>query len=63
MLGESKGEFVRMRRFVLMDCRILDLQKREQENGIEDGIKVPSMEIARTFAVETIDFPNPLGLQ
>ena len=63
MLGESKGEFVRMRRFVLMDCRILDLQKREQGEGIEDGIKVPSMEIARTFAVETIDFPNPLGLQ
>jgi hypothetical protein len=48
---------------VLTDCRILDLQKREQEEGIEDGIKVPSMEIARTFAVETIDFPNPLGLQ
>jgi hypothetical protein len=46
-----------------MHCRILDLQKREQEGGIEDGIKVPSMEIARTFAVETIDFPNPLGLQ
>jgi hypothetical protein len=46
-----------------MHCRILDLQKREQGEGIEDGIKVPSMEIARTFAVETIDFPNPLGLQ
>jgi hypothetical protein len=46
-----------------MDCRILDLQKQELEKGIEDGIKVPSMEIARTFAVETIDFPNPLGLQ
>lgn len=46
-----------------MDRRVLDLQKQEQAEGIEDGIKVPSMEIARTFAVETIDFPNPLGLQ
>ena len=40
-----------------------DLEAREAEEGVEDGIKLPSMEMARTFAVETIDFPNPLGLQ
>jgi hypothetical protein len=40
-----------------------DLEDRDIENGIEHGIKLPSMEIARTFAVETIDYPNPLGLQ
>jgi len=43
--------------------RILDLQKKEQQEGIEDGIKLPSVEIARTFAVETIDYPRPLGFQ
>lgn len=39
------------------------LKERDEADGIEDGVKLPSMEIARTFAVETIDYPNPLGLQ
>jgi hypothetical protein len=43
--------------------RVKELQEIEEEEGKEDGIKLPSMEIARTFAVETIDYPNPLGLQ
>ncbi|KAG4033654.1 hypothetical protein MFRU_004g01580 [Monilinia fructicola] len=43
-------------------ARFKDLQDRELEEGIEDGINLPSMEIARTFAVETIDHPHPLGL-
>lgn len=41
--------------------RFKDLQDREIEEGVEDGINLPSMEIARTFAVETIDHPHPLG--
>jgi hypothetical protein len=40
-----------------------EIADRELEQGIENGIKLPSMEIARTFAVETIDYPHPLGLQ
>lgn len=43
-------------------ARFKDLQDREIEEGIEDGINLPSMEIARTFAVETIDHPHPMGL-
>ncbi|KAF4625291.1 hypothetical protein G7Y89_g12881 [Cudoniella acicularis] len=43
-------------------ARMKDLQDREVEEGIEGGINLPSMEIARTFAVETIDYPSPLGL-
>ncbi|QSZ36610.1 hypothetical protein DSL72_006490 [Monilinia vaccinii-corymbosi] len=43
-------------------ARFRDLQDREIEDGIEDGINLPSMEIARTFAVETIDHPHPLGI-
>ncbi|THV44613.1 hypothetical protein BGAL_0607g00070 [Botrytis galanthina] len=43
-------------------ARFKDLQDREIEEGVEDGINLPSMEIARTFAVETIDHPHPLGL-
>lgn len=38
------------------------IAKDIEENG-ESNIKLPSMEIARTFAVETIDYPSPLGLQ
>ncbi|KAF7908501.1 uncharacterized protein EAF01_004256 [Botrytis porri] len=43
-------------------ARFKDLQDREIEEGVEDGVNLPSMEIARTFAVETIDHPHPLGL-
>jgi len=44
-------------------CRVSELKRKEVEEGKQDGIKLPSMEIARTFAVETIDYPKPLGLQ
>jgi hypothetical protein len=40
-----------------------DLEKNLLEEGIEGVVNLPSMEIARTFAVETIDYPHPLGLQ
>lgn len=40
-----------------------NLMERDIAAGIEDGVKLPSLEMARTFAVETIDYPNPLGLQ
>ena len=47
-------------------CRMRELQTAELEEGIEsaaDGaISLPSMEVARTFAVETIDYPHPLGV-
>ncbi|KAH8684802.1 hypothetical protein BGZ60DRAFT_398350, partial [Tricladium varicosporioides] len=44
-------------------ARMMEIKEREEEEGvIEGGINLPSMEIARTFAVETIDYPNPLGL-
>jgi len=45
---------------------MLELQEEEIAAGvaIDDvgAINLPSMEIARTFAVETIDYPNPLGV-
>ncbi|KAG9237061.1 hypothetical protein BJ875DRAFT_184650 [Amylocarpus encephaloides] len=43
-------------------ARMRDLEDREVEEGITDGINLPPVEIARTFAVETIDYPHPLGL-
>jgi hypothetical protein len=43
--------------------RMAELREADEENGIENGIRLPSMETARTFAVETIDYPTPLGLQ
>lgn len=46
-----------------MGNRLQELQQQDDEKGILDGIKLPSMEIARTFAVETIDYPRPLGFQ
>jgi hypothetical protein len=43
-----------------------DLEAIDEESGIspddEGAINLPSMEIARTFSVETIDFPHPLGV-
>jgi hypothetical protein len=46
--------------------RLTDLQENESKDGIEPedagAINLPSMEIARTFAVETIDYPHPLGV-
>ncbi|KAH8683141.1 hypothetical protein BGZ60DRAFT_359322, partial [Tricladium varicosporioides] len=46
--------------------RLVELQDREEAEGInpeaEGAINLPSMEIARTFSVETIDYPHPLGV-
>ncbi|KAH6684340.1 hypothetical protein B0J14DRAFT_10006 [Halenospora varia] len=46
--------------------RLVELQGREEAEGIEPeaegAINLPSMEIARTFSVETIDYPHPLGV-
>jgi hypothetical protein len=43
-----------------------ELQKEEEAEGKvpedEAAINLPSMEIARTFSVETIDYPHPLGV-
>jgi len=36
--------------------RLAELQGRGEK------ILLPSMEVARTFSVETIDFPHPLGV-
>lgn len=43
--------------------RMAELRDADEESGIENGIWLPTMETARTFAVETIDYPTPLGLQ
>ncbi|CZR51562.1 uncharacterized protein PAC_01439 [Phialocephala subalpina] len=42
--------------------RFNDLMNKDVEETGDSKIKLPSMEIARTFAVETIDYPSPLGL-
>ncbi|TVY92786.1 hypothetical protein LAWI1_G001052 [Lachnellula willkommii] len=46
--------------------RFKELQEREEAEGIqpeEDGaINLPSVEVARTFSVKTIDYPHPLGV-
>ncbi len=47
-------------------CRMTTIQKEEEKEGIqpeeEGAINLPSMEVARTFSVETIDYPHPLGV-
>ncbi|KAH8594767.1 hypothetical protein B0O99DRAFT_469787, partial [Bisporella sp. PMI_857] len=47
-------------------ARMKEIQQKESAAGIlkteEGAINLPSMEIARTFAVESIDYPHPLGL-
>ncbi|RDW89561.1 hypothetical protein BP6252_01593 [Coleophoma cylindrospora] len=46
--------------------RFHKLQLREKQAGKspqdEGAINLPNMEIARTFSVETIDYPHPLGV-
>jgi len=46
--------------------RFKELQDREKEEGVnpedEGTIHLPSLEVARTFSVETIDYPHPLGV-
>jgi hypothetical protein len=43
-----------------------EIQHDEEKQGIEPeeerAINLPSMEVARTFSVETIDYPHPLGV-
>lgn len=43
-----------------------ELQAEEAAEGIEPkaegAINLPTMEVARTFSVETIDYPHPLGV-
>lgn len=43
-----------------------ELQAEEANEGIkpkdEGAINLPTMEVARTFSVETIDYPHPLGV-
>lgn len=34
----------------------------EGEESEGSSIQLPSMEVARTFSVETIDYPHPLGV-
>lgn len=43
---------------------MLKLQKSSSGEGEADvsTIQLPSMEVARTFSVETIDYPHPLGV-
>ncbi len=49
-----------------MKIRMLELQADEERAGIEPeaegAINLPTMEVARTFSVETIDYPHPLGV-
>ncbi|TVY48000.1 hypothetical protein LOCC1_G001687 [Lachnellula occidentalis] len=46
--------------------RFKELQERDEAEGIqpeEDGaINLPSVEVARTFSVKTIDYPHPMGV-
>jgi hypothetical protein len=43
-----------------------EIQEEEKEQGIkpeeEGSINLPTKEVARTFSVETIDYPHPLGV-
>ena len=44
-------------------AELAEEDKKEGRNpGDEGAIWLPSMEVARTFAVETIDYPHPLGV-
>lgn len=45
--------------------RLQEIQVRQERDGLQPGeeeIVMPSLEVARTFSVETIDFPHPLGV-
>ncbi len=43
-----------------------ELQADDESEGIEaedeGAINLPSVEVARTFSVESIDYPHPLGV-
>jgi hypothetical protein len=65
--GSLPGELVFhttfCRDWILRLGRLGEMRQADEEAGVENGIKLPSMEIARTFAVESIDYPHPLGFQ
>ncbi|TVY28630.1 hypothetical protein LHYA1_G002311 [Lachnellula hyalina] len=46
--------------------RLKILQERDEAEGIlpeeDDAINLPSVEVARTFSVKTVDYPHPLGV-
>jgi len=46
--------------------RMTEIQQEEERAGIEPeeegAINLPTKEVARTFSVETIDYPHPLGV-
>jgi hypothetical protein len=46
--------------------RLTEIRDAEAAQGIEPeaegAVNLPRMEVARTFAVETIDYPHPLGV-
>lgn len=48
-----------------LNNRMKEIQE-EEEQGIkpeqEGAINLPTMEVARTFSVKTIDYPHPLGV-
>lgn len=60
------GRTRRRRRRKTNTPRLRELQTEESEADIpptaDGAINLPSMEVARTFAVETIDYPHPLGV-
>jgi hypothetical protein len=43
-----------------------EIQREEEKQGIEPeeegAINLPTVEVAKTFSVETIDYPHPLGV-
>jgi hypothetical protein len=43
-----------------------EIQQEEEEQGIkpddEGAINLPTKEVVRTFSVETIEYPHPLGV-
>jgi cell division protein FtsB len=62
--SENCGEFHNLD--LTLSDRMIELQKEEEKEGIqpeeEGAINLPTMEVARTFSVETIDYPHPLGV-
>ena len=64
LLGECRPLIMLHEENILKVFRMTELVEQETEAGLQEGgVKLPSMEIARTFAVETINYPSPLGLQ
>jgi hypothetical protein len=51
---------------LLFACRMKKLQEQEAATNIKPNdvgaVSLPSMEVARTFSEDAIDYPNPLGI-